>query len=237
MEQRQANYFIWITIVLLWAGEAIALSESGQQIKSAIHAQVSESLTSYIPDFSNSKLKIHFEPTLNTLTFKVCDNLLTLKPFKNAPLGREIVHVSCDSQKRWALYVPVQISYQHTVLVTNSTVANGSVIKDSDLTMAVRDLGLLRQGYYLDTKDVVGFESRRQLNPGTVITSNILQPAKLIQRGDNVTIQASAGKLKVRMTGEAMIDGRKGQQITVKNLSSKRLIKAVVIAKGLVEIP
>jgi len=58
---------------------------------------------------------------------------------------------------------------------------------------------------------------------------------KLIRRGDQVVIVATTGGISVRMAGTAMADGRRDEQITVKNKSSNRLIKVRVVAPGTVQ--
>ncbi len=237
MEQRQAITRITLMILLVASAPASPESHAALQIKKEIKETVLESLAIFFDNFDPSKLKVGFEPSLNHVKFNACDKKLTLKPFKKVPLGRKVVNVSCASDSPWALYVPIHVSYKHQVLVFSNSLANTQVVSAFDIQLAERDLGMLKQGFYVTSEDVVGKEVRRQINPGTVVTANLLQPAEVIQRGDTVSIQANQGSLKVSMSGEALIDGRVGQQISVRNHSSKRIIKAVVVEPGLVEIP
>ncbi|MNI79624.1 flagellar basal body P-ring biosynthesis protein FlgA [compost metagenome] len=69
-----------------------------------------------------------------------------------------------------------------------------------------------------------------------VITLVNLEQAEVISKGDQVVIIARSGTLSVRMPGEALSNGGMREQIRVKNLNSKRVIKAQVIAPGQVEV-
>jgi flagella basal body P-ring formation protein FlgA len=63
-----------------------------------------------------------------------------------------------------------------------------------------------------------------------------IEQAEVIRKGDQVVITARSGTLSVRMPGEALSNGGLSEQIRVKNLNSKRVIKAQVIAPGQVEV-
>jgi flagellar basal body P-ring formation protein FlgA len=51
-----------------------------------------------------------------------------------------------------------------------------------------------------------------------------------------VVISARSGAINVRMPGEALSGGILGQQISVRNLTSQRVIKARVMGPGQVEV-
>ena len=60
--------------------------------------------------------------------------------------------------------------------------------------------------------------------------------ASELKKGDVVDIVAESQGLQIRMTGKAINNGAKGQRINVKNLSSNRIIQAIVKNSGLVQI-
>ena len=51
-----------------------------------------------------------------------------------------------------------------------------------------------------------------------------------------MVISARSGTIQVRMPGEALSNGTLGQQIQVRNLGSRRVIKARVVGQGQVEV-
>jgi flagella basal body P-ring formation protein FlgA len=58
----------------------------------------------------------------------------------------------------------------------------------------------------------------------------------MVMRGQHVTIIAESGGLDLRVKGKALMDGRQGQTIQVKNLSSQKLIYAQVVGTGMVKV-
>ncbi len=70
-----------------------------------------------------------------------------------------------------------------------------------------------------------------------VLTLQQLEQAEVIRKGDQVVITARSGGLSVRMPGEALAKGGLTEQIRVRNLNSKRVVKATVIGPGQVEVP
>ena len=68
------------------------------------------------------------------------------------------------------------------------------------------------------------------------MTLTHLEQAAAVRKGDQVVINARSGTLSVRMPGEALSDGGLSEQIRVKNLNSKRVIKARITGPGQVEV-
>lgn len=63
-----------------------------------------------------------------------------------------------------------------------------------------------------------------------------LEPALLVSRGEQVVLEANRGGVQIRVKALALQDGRKGEQIRVQNLQSKREVYAEVVASGRVQI-
>jgi flagella basal body P-ring formation protein FlgA len=77
---------------------------------------------------------------------------------------------------------------------------------------------------------------KRQLNAGVPITGDILSQPVLIKRGEAVTITAEGDGLSVKMPGVAMSDGRRGEQIRIKNNNSAKIVDAQVTDAGQVTV-
>jgi len=69
-----------------------------------------------------------------------------------------------------------------------------------------------------------------------IVTPVHLEQAEVIRKGDHVVITARSGTLAVRMPGEALSKGGISEQIRVRNLNSKRVVKARVTGPGQVEV-
>ncbi len=136
----------------------------------------------------------------------------------------------------WRIYVPINIIRYAKVLIMRGNMPRGSILHLSDVTTRRFNISRLSNGYFIDKNQVRGKVLKRSLRRGYILTNGMLDVRKLIKRGDIVTIMASSGALAIRVKGEALMDGRKGDLIRVRNDSSKREIQAVVVATGMVKV-
>jgi flagellar basal body P-ring formation protein FlgA len=148
------------------------------------------------------------------------------------PSASPLVKVSCPGTSPWSLYVPVTVSIFHTIATAAGAVSRGQVLAPPDVTLQKQDIMASHGRYYRDANEAVGLIARRHLSPGELLGPHNLDQPKAIKRGDGVVISASNGPIAVKMPAVALSDGRIGQQISVKNTSSQRIIRATVTAPG-----
>ncbi len=152
------------------------------------------------------------------------------------PVGRVTVRLSCESDVRWRLFIPAQVSLFQPVLVTTRPLSRHSVVTAQDVTLLERDVGLLNNAYLTDLEQVDGLRLRRQVSADTVLTPNQLEQEEVVRRGDKVVISAANAQVSVRMPGEALESGNLGSQIRVRNSRSGREVKARISGPGQVEV-
>lgn len=83
-----------------------------------------------------------------------------------------------------------------------------------------------------------GLIARRRLPANSVIRLSMVGPVKpqiLLKRNQNVVIKVDRSGLFITAIGQAMQDGRVGENIKVRNVSSQRIILAKVNADGSVQ--
>ncbi|HEB87499.1 MAG TPA: flagellar basal body P-ring formation protein FlgA [Gammaproteobacteria bacterium] len=166
-----------------------------------------------------------------------CDRPLEIFDSGNTRLiGHSSLGVRCRGSKMWTIHVPINIIRYARVLVVKENLSRGSILHASDLTTRRLNVSRLFNGYFTDRTEVRGKVLKRSLRRGDILTNGMLDVRKLIKRGDIVTIMASSGTLAIRVEGEALMDGRKGDLIRVRNHSSNREIQAVVVATGVVKV-
>lgn len=171
------------------------------------------------------------------LRLAACDGPLDTF-IKGAGRGRSriTVQVSCPGPSQWKIHVPVNLTQVEPVLVLTQPVQRGQVLSADHLGTEERDVVRLSGGYFTRVGQVVGQRATRPLRAGQVLAANSLAAARLIQKGQAVTIEASGGPVSVRMAGKALADGAAGQRIKVLNLSSNRAVEAVVKSSQVVEV-
>lgn len=152
------------------------------------------------------------------------------------PLGRVTVRVRCDSSAPWTVFVPAQVKLFREVVVMVRPLKRESVVGEGDVALRERDVGTLNQGFLSDLDQALGMKLLRPAVLDQVLTPQHLEQAEVIRKGDHVVIIARSGSLSVRMPGEALSKGGLSEQIRVRNLNSKRVVKARVTGPGQVEV-
>lgn len=150
--------------------------------------------------------------------------------------GALTVTVRCAGPSPWNLYVPVRIAQQREVLVAARSLARGAALVEGDLRRQPLDTAALSYGWYDDTAQALGKTLRRPLAAGSVLTPEALESARVVRRGELVTLLGRAGGIEVRAQGKALADGGEGDSITVENGSSRRVVQGVVRGAGVVEV-
>ena len=235
---------------LLLAGVLPALGVFGHSQPHAAELTLPEELIGATEGFleftvedylERSEIPARHEIQVNTLDPRLrlaaCDSDLTQRLESPAqPIGRVTVRVSCEGSTPWTVFVPAQVRIFRPVAVLKTPLKRGSVIGPTDMAMIEQDIGMLGRGYIADAEQVIGRKLTRPVQADQVVTPVMLQLAESVKRGDQVVIAARAGGINVRVQGEALSDGTLGQQISVRNLSSKRVVRARIIGPGQVEV-
>lgn len=210
---------------------AMAATNSDQFIQAIKHQALSAAALAH-PEVKIEDIIVSPAPFHPTLITKNCSDL-NFQPQGQRVVGRLTGKLNCHAPN-WSAYVTYEVAVFDDIVVTSEAISRGASIQASQLTTRRADVGLLKTGYFRKIEDVVGFTARRTLKPGLVVTNYIAEPPYLVEKGDWVTIVSGSGAIKVTATGEALNSGRYGEQITIRNLSSKEKIKAWIIKKGTV---
>ncbi len=202
-----------------------------------------ESIEAAIKHFIHQKYKTTTDFTYShnpldpRLQLPLCENPITITSQTGSiQAGRNSIGISCDTGKKWTVFTVLQVKAYKNVLVLSQPVRRGEIIGNRHLTFKRKDIADLRQGYLTHPAQVINKQAKRHFAAGAVINSaNFVEP-KVIKRGEKVSIQAVSPYFNISMAGIALMDGRKGQNIRVKNINSKRIIQATVIKTGLVSV-
>lgn len=155
-----------------------------------------------------------------------------------AELGAHVVvRVSCTAPGLpWAVFVPVNIESDVSVLVLKQSVLRGARVAPGQVTPETRRVAGLAMGYVTDVASLEHRTLQRSLPAGTALTADALLADLIVHQGQEVTLIASAPGFTVRATGKALQDGREGARVRVQNLLSLKIVEGVVDANGVIEI-
>lgn len=150
--------------------------------------------------------------------------------------ARVTAEVRCDGSRTWRLFVPVNVTVRRAVVITAQPLERGKVLAPGDVILADREVGAIAGGYLTSVDAAVGRVLRRAVPAGAPLAPALLESPVLIRRGQAVTLEARTGALLVQAPGVARADGALGERIEVQNLSSKKVLQAVVKNEKYVEI-
>ncbi len=156
----------------------------------------------------------------------------------HAELGARVaVRVSCSAPgSPWAVYVPVNIQSDISVLVLKESQPRGARLEAAQVTPQSRRVPGLALGFVTDVASLEHHTLARPLPAGTALTSDALLADLIVHQGQEVTLVASAPGISVRAAGKVLQDGREGALVRVQNLASLKIVEGVVDASGVIEI-
>tara|TARA_R110001592_G_scaffold138511_5_gene357732 strand:+ start:33009 stop:33668 length:660 start_codon:yes stop_codon:yes gene_type:complete len=184
----------------------------------------------YRSDFDIGNIDPRFNEKSCTLPL---DFSLNRSPLTQANLT---VLAECKDQTPWKIYITTKFNVYGNVVYASSTLPRSHTIQRQDLEVKEEAINQHYYASFSNIEDVVGMIAKRSIRHGSVIQANLLQAPKLVKKGDNVVIMASTQGIMIKMRGTAMQDGELGQQISVKNTQSERIVKARVADSGLVSV-
>ena len=223
-------------LVLLASQAAIGKNVEQYQSKESITQAVSVYLQDHIGGKGN-QIEIELNSIDDRLRLIQCKAPLDIDlRSPTTKRGRVAIAVSCSEPKRWKFYLGAMVREYGKAIIAKASIPRNTVLSAADVELKDIELTNLHQGYYESIDDIVGMVTKRILASGKIISPRAVNRRQLVNRGDKVIIKAVVEGIEVRMNGEAMANGANGERISVKNLSSNRIINAVVTAQGIVSV-
>ncbi len=122
------------------------------------------------------------------------------------------------------------------VLVAKRPLARHTILSEEDLALELKPASRLPKDVLTNKKEAVGKRLKMSLRAGQLVRAYALEVPPLIKKGALVRIVAEGPGFTVSAVGEARQDGRPGQIIRVRNLSSKREVFARVVDEKTVKV-
>ncbi|CAM3040093.1 flagellar basal body P-ring formation chaperone FlgA [Legionella worsleiensis] len=204
-------------------------------IKHKIESYVLNDLTGY----AEGKIQVQADQLDSRLNLRACadERLEIFNPYQTPLLHTTTMGIKCmEEDNHWTLYVPIKVSVLKTVLVAKRALVKGSRINNDDIYSLEMDAQKLKHGYFTNKKELLGLICKQDISPDSPLNNFNIELAKLVHRGDHVTIFATNDLLTVSMSGVAVDEGVLGDSIRVKNLSSKRVIEARITGEKKVTV-
>lgn len=172
----------------------------------------------------------------NRLRLASCDQEPVFTSQDSTGLGGNIsVKAQCNGSQPWAVHVPAQVTIYREIPVAIRDIARGEVIGQAHMSLSLVNISSIRQEFLPEAGAIFGKEAKRNISKGEPFKTVMLDAPTVVKRGEIVMLESLAGSIKVSSAGTAMVDGRVGQKIRVRNNSSERIISGVVVSQGVVQ--
>lgn len=226
-----------LSVFLIFASTNLAASppQSLDLLKNKIESHILNELSAY----SEGKIQVSADRIDPRLTLKSCadEKLEIFNPYQTTMLNTSTMAVKCmEDSNHWTLYVPVKITILKTVLVAKRALLKGRKLNSDDIYQAEMDTQKLKQGYFIDHNELVGLVTKHDIAPDSPLNHYNIELAKLVHRGEQVTIIATDDYLTVSMAGIAINEGVLGDTVKIRNLKSKRVVEAQVTGRKKVRV-
>jgi flagellar basal body P-ring formation protein FlgA len=228
------------TLLTLLINQTVWASEAFEDID-LLHANARQALITYLNQSARAAkpdTEVKMLPLDPRLRLSHCDVPIDYQVSPQpSGLSSATVKVSCNgSAAHWMLYAPAQIAVFGETAVAAHNLERGSLIQTGDFRFVRQNLTAIGANYVDPAALIVGQELKRAVREGEPLRLSYIEPPKIVQRGDRVTLEAQALGLNVAAPGTAMANGKVGERIQVKNTQSNKVVDALVVAPGRVRV-
>ena len=154
------------------------------------------------------------------------------------------ISVSCQSPKKWIVTLRTSSQGNNNtdangqnvlggtteVVFAKNNIPMGKIIGKDDLELKLA-ANRSAHGAYTNLQDIIGHKAKKNITRDAVLKSRHLIAAHDVDKDDDVLIVVGSGGLTISTYGQAMEDGQIGEMIMVKNLSSNKEFKAIVLSE------
>jgi len=147
-----------------------------------------------------------------------------------------VIGFSVDGRPVKKVSVSGKVSVRREIIRATGKIGRGQIITAQDIEQ-VNEAGLhYRKDSIISREDVIGKRALRTIQEGQTILDSMVENPPPVKKGDRVIISAESSELKITTSGEALQDGKTGDQVEVLNIQSGRKILATVKGSGIVEV-
>jgi flagellar basal body P-ring formation protein FlgA len=147
-----------------------------------------------------------------------------------------IIEFSVNDKLVRRVQVSGKVSLNMETIKAARKIEKGRIISAEDLATTRENTLHIRKDAVINKEDVIGKRAIRTIQDDQTILTGMLENVPLVKKGDKVIIKAENSRFKITASGEALQDGRTGDQVQVLNLQSGGKVFGIVRASGLVEV-
>jgi len=222
-----------------WSGaESIEVSRKGQVVtKEQMKRIVAEFIGRRLQSLPDAEIRFTSVRTPENIILPTGKITYTVRPSKPTIIGSSSFNIlfAVDGRTIKNCTVRGRLEALASVATAAVNIRRGSIITPDQVEMIRRDISKLDMPYF-SRERVVGLQAKRTIRAGKPLDTMNVAPPPVVKKGEPVEIIASRGPLRISTKGIATMDGRPGDFIRVKNISSSKLVYCKVDAPGIVSV-
>ena len=212
------------------------LAQANNDFKTAVEEQVRAAAINLMAEQNpDSEIDIFVNPVNPALILEPCNSPLDIR-FPYASSQRLTARVSCSASAAWSIFVTARVALWKQVVVAAEPISRGMQIRATQLSLGRAETTRKGDQYFTQIGQVVGQRAKRSIGAEQPIEIGDLEPALMVKRGEQITLEANRGGVQIRVSAIALEDGKLDELIRVENQQSKREVMAEVIESGRVRI-
>ncbi|CAM3442956.1 flagellar basal body P-ring formation chaperone FlgA [Parendozoicomonas haliclonae] len=229
-----------LTFTLLSTGLAASQSDAtkntvNQQIETAVKKVLHQQVLKHAQTLGSRDISIALA-RLPKLKLEPCSHTPSVKEIGSGKITAKLTRrVNCQ-QPKWSLNIRAEIGIYKPVVSSQVTIPRNTRILKDDLLLKRENLLTLHGRYFTRISDVAGQMSRRQIYSDRVLQPSMVATPDMVNRNSAVDIEAGQKGFRIAVKGMALDSGSLGDQVQVRNLSSGKVITAIVTGKNKVSI-
>lgn len=146
-----------------------------------------------------------------------------------------VIHLLVDGKPAGTQVVRGRLEVKAEVVTTVTGMQRGDILSAANVLVQSQDITGI-DAPFSEISEVIGKQMARTVAAGTVLKADHLVLPPVVKDGEMVKILARKKTMLVSAHGLARTNGRVGEMITVKNISSNKMIYARVQGPGVVTV-
>lgn len=144
--------------------------------------------------------------------------------------------IRCEDERRWEIAVTVKPEIYLPIWIANKVIERGTKISQENIVLHKHNISTISDHYITDANQIIGLTVKRRIHDRRPLSLSHLEQPILVTRGQQVVMIAEEEGVVAQMLGQVLKNGRKGERIKVRNLSSGKIIEAIVNDLGVVKM-
>ncbi|MBI9087714.1 MAG: flagellar basal body P-ring formation protein FlgA [Desulfobacterium sp.] len=204
----------------------------GETLRDLYHDHIRERLGDQafeIKDFKVRGLDLY---PVGEMTFSI------RTPRQGKAKGRVSLHVDVlvDNVSHGRVSVSGRVDIYDTVLCSTRNLSRGGILQPGDLCLKRLNVSKISDNYLTRIDRGTGMRLKQNVKSGGYLRATMLENPPLVKKGDNVTLVAFKGGMRIKATGIAGQAGGLGDQITVKNITTGRIVSGRISGRQTVDV-